>query len=90
MGVGTPWIWACTCVVLDATLGHSLKRTYVSINTNVHLSSGSWLLSGPPGFTCWISFAQVFSFMYCWVPYHCFISFLCLDLYVLGDDAWIN
>ena len=24
-------------------------------------------LSGPPGFTCWISFAAVFSFIYCWV-----------------------
>ena len=23
-----------------------------------------WLLSGPPGFTCWISFALVFSFIY--------------------------
>ena len=26
-----------------------------------------WLLSGPLGFTCWISFAPVFSFTYCWV-----------------------
>ena len=24
-----------------------------------------WLLSGPPGFTSWISFAPVFSFIYC-------------------------
>ena len=23
-------------------------------------------------------------------PYFCFISFLCLDLYVLGDDALIS
>ena len=23
-------------------------------------------------------------------PYLCLISFLYLDLYVLGDDAWIN
>ena len=23
-------------------------------------------------------------------PYPCFISFLYLDLYVLGDDAWIS
>ena len=31
---------------------------------------GAWCfgcLSGPPGFTCWISFAPVFSFIYCWV-----------------------
>ena len=26
-----------------------------------------WLLSGPPGFTCWISFALELSFIYCWV-----------------------
>ena len=31
---------------------------------------GAWCfgcLSGPPGFTCWISFAPVFSFIYWWV-----------------------
>ena len=31
---------------------------------------GAWCfgcLSGPPGFTCWISFALVFSFICCWV-----------------------
>ena len=31
---------------------------------------GAWCfgcLTGPPGFTCWISFAPVFSFIYCWV-----------------------
>ena len=40
-----------------------------------------WLLSGPPGFTCWISFAPVFSFII-----SLFYLFLYLDLYVLGDD----
>ena len=45
-----------------------------------------WLLSGPPGFACWISFAPVPSFIYCQVqilPY----LLLYLDLYVLGDNA---
>ena len=31
---------------------------------------GAWCfgcLLGPPGFTCWISFAPVFSLIYCWV-----------------------
>ena len=46
-----------------------------------------WLLSGPPGFTCLVSFAPVICFMYLCLN---FISFLCLDLYVLGDDAWIS
>ena len=30
---------------------------------------GAWCfgcLSGPPGFTCWISFAPLFSLIYCW------------------------
>ena len=44
-----------------------------------------WLLSGPPVFTCWI-FAPVS--VLC--TYLCFISFLYLDLYVLGDDVWIS
>ena len=49
-----------------------------------------WLLSGPPGFTCWISFARVFSFIYCWVIIFALSHFLYLDLYVLGDDALIS
>ena len=50
------------------------------------------LLSGPQGFNCLISFATVFSCMFCYVlsPYLCFISFLYLDLYVLGDEKWIS
>ena len=46
------------------------------------------LLSGPPGFTCWISFALVLNLLF--GLYICFISFLYLDLYVLGDDALIS
>ena len=47
-------------------------------------------LSGPPGFTCWIFFAAVVKFYLLLSPYLCFISFLHLDLYVLGDDALIS
>ena len=47
-------------------------------------------LSGPPGYTCWISFAPVFSNITL-RHYLCFISFfLCLDLYVLEDNAMIS
>ena len=49
-----------------------------------------WLLSGPPGFTCWSSFAPVIKFHLLLSPYLCLISFLNLDLYVLGDDALIS
>ena len=47
-----------------------------------------WLLSGPPGFNCWI-FCSGIQFYVLLIPYLCFNSFLYLDLYVLGDDAWI-
>ena len=49
-----------------------------------------WLLSGPLGLTCWISFAPVVQFYLLLSPYLCFISFLYLDVYVLGDDALIS
>ena len=35
-------------------------------------------LSGPPGFTCWISFAPVFSFIYCWA-----LMFVLTPFYIL-------
>ena len=54
----------------------SMKTIYLSIDEMV----GAWCfgcLSGPPGFTCWISFAPVFSLIYCWVLIlalsHCYI-----------------
>ena len=47
------------------------------------------LLSGPPWFGCLIYFAPVFSLDVLLCPYLCFVSFLCLDLYVLGYDSWI-
>ena len=53
---------------------------------------GAWCfgcLSGPPGFTCWISFALVLFYLLL-SPYLCFISLLYLDLYVSGDDALIS
>ena len=49
-----------------------------------------WLLSGPPGFTCWISFALVFSFIYCLVLIFALSPFFYLGLYVLGDDVLIS
>ena len=47
------------------------------------------LFVGPQGFTCWISFALVFS-SFTAESYLCFIYFLYLDLYVLGDDALVS
>ena len=48
-----------------------------------------YLKHGPPGFACWISYAPVFSFMYCWV-----LTLFCL-LFVSwfvcsGGDAWVG
>ena len=47
-------------------------------------------LSGPPGFTCWISLPPVVQSYLLLSPCLCFISFLYLNLYVLGDDALIR
>ena len=49
-----------------------------------------WLLSGPPGLTCLIAFDPEVQFYVLLSPYLFFISFLYLDLYVLGDDALIS
>ena len=44
-----------------------------------------WLLSGPPGLPVGF-FALVIQFYLLLSPYLCFISFLYLDIYVLGDE----
>ena len=48
-----------------------------------------WLLSGPPGFTVGLFCCDIQLYAQL-SPYLCFISFYSLDLYVLGDDAWIS
>ena len=48
------------------------------------------LLSGPLGFNYLISFALVFSCMYCWVLIFFLTPYSYLDLYVLGEDSWIS
>ena len=52
----------------------ALSPCYISVfwlkDLSIDEMVGAWCfgcLSGPPGFTCWISFAPVFSFIYCWV-----------------------
>ena len=48
-----------------------------------------WLLSGPPGLPVgWLKLR--YSVLCTAEPYLCFISFLYLDLYVFGDDAFIQ
>ena len=44
----------------------------------------------PTGFTCSDFFCSSIQFYLLSSPYLCFISFLYLDLYVLGDDALIS
>ena len=52
---------------------------------------GAWCfgcLSGPPGFACWISFAPVFSLVYCWVLVLA-LSPCCVLIYVFwGMVRW--
>ena len=47
-----------------------------------------WLLSGPMGFTCWISFAPVLFVTVESLSLLCLLLYL--NLYVLGDDVLIS
>ena len=47
-------------------------------------------VTGPPVFTCWIVFTTVFSLCNVESLSLLNISFLYLDLYVLGDNSFIS
>ena len=49
-----------------------------------------WLIVGPSGVYLLEFFCSTIQFYIMLSPYLCFISFLYLDLYVLGDDALIS
>ena len=49
-----------------------------------------WLFVGPTGVYLLDFFCSGIQFYLLLSPYRCFISFLYLDLYVLGDDALIS
>ena len=49
-----------------------------------------WLFVGPAGVYLLDFFCSGIQFYLLLSPYLCFISFLYLDLYVLGDDALIS
>ena len=68
------------CLVVNPiTVGNFAARRWVGLQTlwwfrlkdlSIDEMVGAWCfgcLSGPPGFTCRISFAPVFSLIYCWV-----------------------
>ena len=71
--------WWSTQSRLKTLISSSIARRWVGLQTlwrfwlkdlSIDKMVGAWYsccLSGPPGFTCWISFASVFSFIYCWV-----------------------
>ena len=48
------------------------------------------LWSGPPGFNCWIFFYSGIQLYVLLSRYLCVISFLYLDLHLLGDDTSIS
>ena len=65
------------------------RLKYLSIDEMV----GAWYfgcLSGPIGVYLMDFFCSGIQFYLLLSPYLCFISLLCLDLYVLGDDALIS
>ena len=49
-----------------------------------------WLFARPAGVYLLIFFGSGIQFYLLLSPYLCFISFLYLDLYALGDDALIS
>ena len=49
-----------------------------------------WLFVGPTRVDLLIFFCSGIQFYLLLSPYLCFISLLYLDLYVLGDDAWLT
>ena len=71
--------WWSTQSGLATLLSSLIARRWVGLQTlwwfrlkdlSIDEMVGAWCfgcLSSPPGFTCWISFARVFSFIYCWV-----------------------
>ena len=85
----TACLWS-TQSRLATLLSSLIARRWVGLQTlwwfrlkdiSIDAMVGAWCfgcLSGQPGFTCWISFALVFSFIYCWVLI--FALFLCYIL----------
>ena len=71
--------WWSTQSRLATLLSSLIARQWVGLQTlwqfrhkdlSIDEMVGAWYfdsLSGPPGFTCWISFAPIFSFIYYWV-----------------------
>ena len=71
--------WWSTESRLATLLSSLIARRWVELQTlwwfrlkdlSIDEMVGTWCfgcLSGPLGFTCWISFPPVFSFIYCWV-----------------------
>ena len=71
--------WWSTQSRLATLLSSLIARRWIGFQTlwwfrlkdlSIDEMVGAWCfgcLSGPPGFTCYISFAPVFSFVYCWV-----------------------
>ena len=49
-----------------------------------------WLFVGPAGVCLLVFFCSGVHFCLLLSPYLCFVSFLYLGLYVLGDDALIS
>ena len=49
-----------------------------------------WMFVGPTVVNLLNLFGSIIRFYLLLNPYLCFISFLYIDLYVLGDDALIN
>ena len=73
------YAWWSTQSWLTTLLSSLIARRWARLQTlwrfglkdlSIDEMVGAWCfgcLLDPPGFTCWISFAPIFSFIYCWV-----------------------
>ena len=61
----------------------------LDLSVDERVGPGVVFLVSKPGFNCCclLSGNQLYILL---SPYLCFISFLYLDMYVLGDEAWIS
>ena len=81
------------CVLIHIWIKGEVGAVKPVYDLSIDEMVGAWYfgcLSGPLGLTCWISYAQVFSFIYCWVLIFALSPCYTLILYVLGDDALIS
>ena len=79
-------------LIVRPGVGPQILRQFRLKDLSIDESVRAWcyVCSWAHQFNCWISFTPEFSCIYCWVLIYVFISFLYLDLHLIGDDTSIR